>query len=407
MSTNETFPNFIFCSVVSLTSVLSYYFCNRFVSNNYQLFKAAGLQGKDYGRPEAPPIAEAVGVVGSAVYLCVLSINIMVPYLICIYFLGINIYEHISLVAILAGSWSICSMCLLGFTDDVLNLRWKHKLVLPVISSFPLIVVYCIQKASTYVLIPFPFKYLLGTSVDLGVFYLVYVCCLALFCTNSINILAGINGLEVGQSIIIAISMIIMSLVELYLGNKDAIIILFFLIPFTAVSLSLLKFNWFPASIFVGDTYCYYSGMTLAVSGILGHSSRTLLLFFIPQILNFVYSTPQLFKLFPCPRHRLPSLNPETNLREVSTFVVRVNTLNIATCVILGLMARFGFAKITRKGLHTTHSAEVDNLTLLNFYLRLYGPFSEAELAKMILKFQILCCLVGLFAKYTLGKLIF
>lgn len=39
-----------------------------------------------------------------------------------------------------------------------------------------------------------------------------------------------------------------------------------------------------------------------------------LLLFFVPQVFNFVYSTPQLFRLVPCPRHRLPRLDPATGL---------------------------------------------------------------------------------------------
>ena len=37
---------------------------------------------------------------------------------------------------------------------------------------------------------------------------------------------------------------------------------------------------------FPGDTFCYFSGMTLAVVAILGHFSKTLLLFFIPQVLK-------------------------------------------------------------------------------------------------------------------------
>ena len=61
---------------------------------------------------------------------------------------------------------------------------------------------------------------------------------------------------------------------------------------------------------FVGDTYCYFAGMTFAVVGILGHFSKTLLLFFLPQIFNFLYSTPQLFKFVECPRHRLPVCVP-------------------------------------------------------------------------------------------------
>ena len=46
--------------------------------------------------------------------------------------------------------------------------------------------------------------------------------------------------------------------------------------------------------------------MTFAVVAILGHFSKTLLLFFIPQVINFLYSVPQLFHFIPCPRHRLP-----------------------------------------------------------------------------------------------------
>ena len=73
-----------------------------------------------------------------------------------------------------------------------------------------------------------------------------------------------------------------------------------------SLSIYLLLLCRYPSKVFVGDTFCYFAGMTFAVSGILGHFSKTLLLFFIPQVLNFIYSTPQLFGLMPCPRHRLP-----------------------------------------------------------------------------------------------------
>ena len=35
-----------------------------------------------------------------------------------------------------------------------------------------------------------------------------------------------------------------------------------------------------------------------------------MLLFFVPQLLNFAYSVPQLFRLLPCPRHRMPGYLP-------------------------------------------------------------------------------------------------
>jgi UDP-N-acetylglucosamine--dolichyl-phosphate N-acetylglucosaminephosphotransferase len=58
------------------------------------------------------------------------------------------------------------------------------------------------------------------------------------------------------------------------------------------VVLGLLKYNQYPSEVFVGDTFTYFAGMSLATAGILGHFSKTLLLFFIPQILNFLVSVP-------------------------------------------------------------------------------------------------------------------
>ena len=49
----------------------------------------------------------------------------------------------------------------------------------------------------------------------------------------------------------------------------------------------------YPSQVFVGDTFTYFAGMAIAVAGILGHFSETLLLFLLPQIFNFVYSLPQ------------------------------------------------------------------------------------------------------------------
>jgi hypothetical protein len=47
----------------------------------------------------------------------------------------------------------------------------------------------------------------------------------------------------------------------------------------------------------IAQKCCIFSGMTLAVVAILGHFSKTLLLFFIPQAFNFLYSVPQIFHL--------------------------------------------------------------------------------------------------------------
>ena len=59
-------------------------------------------------------------------------------------------------------------MVLLGFADDVLDLRWKHKLYLPTIASLPLLMVYYVNFNSTTIIVPKPMQLLLGHDVDLG-----------------------------------------------------------------------------------------------------------------------------------------------------------------------------------------------------------------------------------------------
>ena len=75
--------------------------------------------------------------------------------------------------------------------------------------------------------------------------YYVYMGMLAVFCTNAINILAGINGVEVGQSVIIGTSILIFDLVELT-GSQASqhTFSLSIILPFLAVSSALLKHNW-------------------------------------------------------------------------------------------------------------------------------------------------------------------
>ena len=52
---------------------------------------------------------------------------------------------------------------------------------------------------SSVILIPTFLRSTLNMNfVDIGILYYVYICTMTIFTTNSINIYAGINGLEVG-----------------------------------------------------------------------------------------------------------------------------------------------------------------------------------------------------------------
>ena len=262
-----------------------------------------------------------------------------------------------------------CSAALLlGFVDDVLDVPWRVKLLLPALAALPLLSAY---TGPTGVVVPLPLRPLLGGAafLQLGALYKAYMLALAVFATNSINILAGVNGLEAGQTLVLALACCAHNLAQLGGGAGEdpvraaAHALSFSLVaPLAGATAGLLCFNAYPAQVFVGDTFTLFAGMALAVAGCLGHYSETLLLFFAPQVFNFLFSLPQLAKFVPCPRHRLPRRDPATGL------------------------------------LHGSN-----DLNLLNLSLRLGGPRSERDAAQQLLALQALCALATFGLRWALA----
>ncbi|CAN8067729.1 unnamed protein product [Agarophyton chilense] len=354
-------------------SIASYITVSYFITATVPLFLKAGMFGKDINKrgteagEERKP--EPLGLIPATVYIMILCI--------------LHVYAHYNGDARLYTAAMACVtfMTLLGFADDVLDLRWRYKLVLPLIASMPLLVNY---TGKTTVILPRFIRPLVGyiaslfggglvisvsgRLVDLSMGYYIYMAMLSIFCTNAINIYAGINGLEVGQSVVIALFVIIHNSLNLTSDvPKDNLQLLQdhhsfsldMMLPFTAVCLGLIHHNWYPSAVFVGDTFCYFAGMTFAMGSILGHYSTTLLLLFIPQIINFVYSLPQLFGIVPCPRHRLPTYNKNTGRLE-------------------GVKS---------------------HLNLVNLVLLVTGPLHERTLCILLLALQVVCCSIGLIAR--------
>jgi len=236
---------------------------------------------KDLSDPNRKEIPEALGLVPATVFILT---TIIMQFL-----LPIDLKNRLDYTSCL---FSVCFMVFLGFADDILDLKWRYKLILPTIASFPLLLAY---TGSSSLYIPKLLQNLIGIDhLELGFLFYVYLSMLAVFCSNSINIYAGINGLEVGQSVIIGISIIFFNLIEIFNGNVEkSLFSITVMLPFSLCSLALFVYNCYPAKCFIGDTFCYFAGMTFACVGILGNFPVVLLLFFIPQILNFVISLPQ------------------------------------------------------------------------------------------------------------------
>lgn len=373
-----------------------------------ELFLAARLCGVDMNKASRRPIPESQGVVSGAVFLILLFCFIPVPFLSCFMEEQCQAFPHHEFVALIGALLAICCMIFLGFADDVLNLRWRHKLLLPTMASLPLLMVYFTNFGNTTIVVPRPFRLLLGMHLDLGILYYVYMGMLAVFCTNAINILAGINGLEAGQSLVIAASIITFNIVELSGDYKDDhVFSLYFMIPFFFTTLGLLYHNWYPSRVFVGDTFCYFAGMTFAVVGILGHFSKTMLLFFIPQVLNFLYSLPQLFHVIPCPRHRLPRFNPETGKLEMSYSRFKCRSLSPLGAYVLKVCEKLRIVDVRQGVDKDGEYTECNNMTLINFVIKLIGPTPEKTLTVLLLLMQVAGSLIAFSIRYQLVRLFY
>ena len=76
--------------------------------------------------------------------------------------------HYLQYVEFLAALLSICCMVFLGFADDVFDLKWRHKLLLPTIASLPLLMVYLVTFDLTIIIVPAPFRSLFGYSINIG-----------------------------------------------------------------------------------------------------------------------------------------------------------------------------------------------------------------------------------------------
>jgi UDP-N-acetylglucosamine--dolichyl-phosphate N-acetylglucosaminephosphotransferase len=166
---------------------------------------------------------------------------------------------------------SVMGTILLGFADDMLELPWRYKLLFPFFAVLPLLAVY---DGITHVEVIAPFSWFLGEQLELGKLYLLYIVLLGIYQTNTINIFAGINGLEVGQSIVAAAGLLVYFWLRSLIAkpsSNDAYAI-WLLVVFLGTAVALMRLNAYPARIFIGDTFCYFAGIVLATAAVLGTS---------------------------------------------------------------------------------------------------------------------------------------
>lgn len=170
-------------------------------------------------------------------------------------------------------------LAIIGLADDLLGwkhggLSWKFRIFLAILASIPLIV---INAGEHSVDLPF------FGIVNLGIFYSLILIPLGIAgATTTYNFLAGFNGLEAGQGIII---LSFLSFVAYVTENSWLSLIGLIMIASLVV---FYYYNKFPAKVFPGDIMTWSTGALIACMAILGNFEKIAIFIFILYIIETI-----------------------------------------------------------------------------------------------------------------------
>ncbi|HIH37837.1 glycosyl transferase family 4 [Candidatus Woesearchaeota archaeon] len=241
--------------------------------------KKAGIAGKDMNKFHHPMIPE----IGGLPVLCGFLLGLLVYVGYRAIFLGTMTY----LATILAATLTIVLMAMIGMIDDILG--WKLGLKQwqkPLFTLFAALPMMMINAGVDTMTLPF-----IGV-IHLGIIYPLVIVPLAIvFAANAYNMLAGFNGLEAGQGMIILTTL---GYIAWQYENLGYVAMLAALM--VASLAAFILFNWYPAKIFPGDTLNYMVGAMIAIIAILGNVEKAALILFIPYIIEFFLKAKGRFK---------------------------------------------------------------------------------------------------------------
>lgn len=143
------------------------------------------------------------------------------------------------------ASGSILLIC--GLIDDIIDLGWKYKIILQSIASIFLI----FQINSSFENIS-----LFGIELHNGLYFpLLFIFILGSL--NSINLMDGLDGLVSGYTLLLLLPIILLAI------NFQNLQISIISISLIGIMLGLLKYNSYPAKVFLGDTGSLSIGITI------------------------------------------------------------------------------------------------------------------------------------------------
>ncbi|MEM2087178.1 MAG: UDP-N-acetylglucosamine--dolichyl-phosphate N-acetylglucosaminephosphotransferase [Thermoproteota archaeon] len=239
----------------SLSFLLTYFL----MPLGIKLLKSKGWTGVDVHKPVRVECAES----GGLVILLTLSVSFILMLL-------TGYLDRAGIGACL----TIVSAGLVGFLDDMFTLRQRNKVLLMMLAGLPLAIFY---TGAGSIRLP-----LVGT-IEFGAFYYMLMIILAVnVASNLTNMLAGFNGLEAGFA---SVACGFLSIVSLARGEWTAA---FISLASLGALLAFLRYNWYPARVFPGDSGTLMFGTIIASTAVLSGAEFLAVSLMIPAIFDFV-----------------------------------------------------------------------------------------------------------------------
>ncbi|HOX40103.1 MAG TPA: MraY family glycosyltransferase [Candidatus Brocadiia bacterium] len=167
---------------------------------------------------------------------------------------------------------------LVGMVDDVKGMRARTKFLAQVVAA--VLVYYYAGLRISAVSIPFLADEINLESINLAlpvtVLWIVGI-------TNAVNLIDGVDGLASGVALFVCTCNFLVSLIFGHSGMSVISCIL------AGSLLAFLRFNFFPAKVFLGDTGSLFLGFTLAVGSLLSAMKSTTAVFFMVPIFVLGY----------------------------------------------------------------------------------------------------------------------
>lgn len=200
------------------------------------------------------------------------------------FLLGVLIYISIitfyfkdgeRLIKIFSLTTSIALLGFIGFIDDLLGwqrggLSARTRMLLVLFAAIPLIVINVGESNMM--------------GIEFGILYPLFFIPFGIIgASTTFNFLAGYNGLESSQGIIIFLALALVT----YLTNNAWLSLICLIMVFSLLGFYL--FNKYPAKIFPGDILTYLVGGMIAIIAILGNIEKIAVFFFIPYIIETVF----------------------------------------------------------------------------------------------------------------------